>query len=84
MGLKPIVDNIKSNSILDIALLGVGVVDNQEIAFQLQNKLSFGQALTTLEGGLWRWDGFVQPPEVQNEAYSERLPKISQAQDFRK
>lgn len=75
-GAKPIVDNIKSNSILDIALLGVGVVDNQEIAFQLQNKLSFGQALTTLEGGLWRWDGFVQPPEVQN-SYSERLQKLA-------
>ena len=75
-GAKPIVDNIKSNSILDIALLGVGVVDNQEKAFQLQNKLSFGQALTTLEGGLWRWDGFVQPPEVQN-SYSERLQKLA-------
>ena len=75
-GVKPIVDNIKSNSILDIALLGVGIVDNQEKAFQLQNKLSFGQALTTLEGGLWRWDGFVQPPEVQN-SYSERLQKLA-------
>ncbi|MDC1085947.1 chromosome segregation protein SMC [Alphaproteobacteria bacterium] len=82
-GVKPIIKNIKNNSILDLALLGVGVVDNEEIAFKLQNKLSFGQALTTIEGGLWRWDGFVQPPEVQN-SYSERLQKIAKLRSLEK
>ena len=82
-GVKPIIKNIKNNSILDLALLGVGVVDNEEIAFELQNKLSFGQALTTVEGGLWRWDGFVQPPEVQN-SYSERLQKIAKLRSLEK
>ena len=82
-GVKPIIKNIKNNSILDLALLGVGVVDNEEIAFKLQNKLSFGQALTTVEGGLWRWDGFVQPPEVQN-SYSERLQKIAKLRSLEK
>ena len=82
-GVKPIINNIKNNSILDLALLGVGVVDNEEIAFKLQDKLSFGQALTTVEGGLWRWDGFVQPPQVQN-SYSERLQNIAKLRSLEK
>ena len=55
---------------------GVGIVDNKEIAFKLQKELTFGQALTTPSGGLWRWDGFVQPQGVQN-SYSERLQQIA-------
>ena len=55
---------------------GVGIVDNKEIAFRLQKELTFGQALTTPSGGLWRWDGFVQPQGVQN-SYSERLQQIA-------
>ena len=82
-GVKPIIKNIKNNSILDLALLGVGIVDNEKIAFKLQDKLSFGQALTTVEGGLWRWDGFVQPPQVQN-SYSERLQNIAKLRSLEK
>ena len=55
---------------------GVGIVNNKEIAFKLQKELTFGQALTTPSGGLWRWDGFVQPQGVQN-SYSERLQQIA-------
>ena len=72
----PIVTKITKSSILDTALKGVGIVDNKEIAFKLQKKLTFGQALTTPSGGLWRWDGFVQPQGVQN-SYSERLQQIA-------
>jgi chromosome segregation protein len=72
----PIVTKITKSSILDTALKGVGIVDNKEIAFKLQKELTFGQALTTPSGGLWRWDGFVQPQGVQN-SYSERLQQIA-------
>ena len=72
----PIVTKITKSSILDTALKGVGIVNNKEIAFKLQKKLTFGQALTTPSGGLWRWDGFVQPQGVQN-SYSERLQQIA-------
>ena len=72
----PIVNKITKSSILDTALKGVGIVNNKEIAFKLQKKLTFGQALTTPSGGLWRWDGFVQPQGVQN-SYSERLQQIA-------
>ncbi|MDC0093228.1 AAA family ATPase [Alphaproteobacteria bacterium] len=72
----PIISKITKSSILNTALIGVGIVENKEIAFELQKKLTFGQALTTPNGGLWRWDGFVQPQVVQN-SYSERLQKIA-------
>ncbi len=75
-GAIPIISEIKKNSILDIALIGVGIVKDEETAYDLQKNLSFGQALTTSKGGLWRWDGFVQPLGVQN-SYSERLQQIA-------
>ena len=75
-GAIPIISEIKKNSILDIALIGVGIVKDEETAYDLQKDLSFGQALTTSKGGLWRWDGFVQPQGVQN-GYSERLQQIA-------
>ena len=75
-GAIPIISEIKKNSILDIALIGVGIVKDEETAYDLQKDLSFGQALTTSKGGLWRWDGFVQPQGVQN-SYSERLQQIA-------
>ena len=57
-------------------MIGVGIVKDEETAYDLQKNLSFGQALTTSKGGLWRWDGFVQPQGVQN-SYSERLQQIA-------
>ena len=37
----------------------VGQVESAQKALDLQTKLRPGQALTTPDGGLWRWDGFV-------------------------
>ena len=64
-------------------MVGVGIVKDQETAYKLQKDLSFGQALTTSKGGLWRWDGFVQPQGVQN-SYSERLQQIARVRLLQK
>ncbi len=80
-GATPIISKIKKNSILDIALIGIGIVENEKTALKLQKELSFGQALTTLKGGLWRWDGYVQPLGVQN-SYSERLQQITKLKNL--
>ena len=45
---------------LAAALAGVGVVESASEARVMQPSLLPGQALTTGEGGLWRWDGFVR------------------------
>ncbi len=75
-GTTPLISESKKLSIFDRALVGIGLVKNEEIALSLQKKLTFGQALTTIDGGLWRWDGFVQPLGVRNK-YSERLEQIT-------
>ena len=80
-GATPIISKIKKNSILDIALIGIGIVENEKTALKLQKELSFGQALTTLKGGLWRWDGYVQPLGVQ-DSYSERLQQITKLRNL--
>ena len=79
---SPLINKIKNSSLLEIALQGVGIVENEEVAYRLQKKLSYGQALTTAEGGLWRWDGFVQPKGVKN-SYSERLQQIAKLKNLK-
>ena len=79
---SPLINKIKNSSLLEIALQGVGIVESEEVAYRLQKKLSYGQALTTAEGGLWRWDGFVQPKGVKN-SYSERLQQIAKLKNLK-
>ena len=45
---------------LAVALAGVGVIDDPAQAEQLQMQLQPGQAITSKDGSLWRWDGFVR------------------------
>ena len=45
---------------LTAALAGIGIVDSSAEAQFLQDSLTPGQAVTTPQGGLWRWDGFVR------------------------
>ena len=70
--IKPITDKIKNSKILLYSLQGVGLVKSEKDAYELQKKLLFGQSLTTLKGGLWRWDGYVQKPGAKN-SYAKRL-----------
>ena len=57
---------IKENAILKNSLKGVGIVDDEKKAFDLQKVLKQGQSLTTPRGGLWRWDGYVELPSAKN------------------
>ena len=45
---------------LTAALAGVGVIDDPAQAEDLQTRLQPGQAITSKDGSLWRWDGFVR------------------------
>lgn len=46
----------------------IGVAKDPAEAARLQAGLAQGQRLTTLEGGLWRWDGFVITVEAPSAA----------------
>ena len=57
---------------LAATLAGVGIVDDAATAEAMQPDLLPGQALTTRNGGLWRWDGFVRRPGTEDKS-AERI-----------
>ena len=71
-GSLPLANFIDGVSGLKATLAGVGVVDDAAIAESLQPKMSPGQALTTKNGGLWRWDGFVRKASGSDKS-AERI-----------
>lgn len=71
-GSRPLADHIKGARELSAALAGVGIVDSAAEAQVMQPELRPGQALTTPEGGLWRWDGFVRRGSAQDPG-AERI-----------
>ena len=82
-GSRPLADYIKGARELNAALAGVGIVDSAAEAQVMQPELRPGQALTTPEGGLWRWDGFVrrgtaQDPGAERIRQRQRLESLQQ------
>ena len=71
-GTTPLADHLKGPQALSSALAGLGVAPSAEDAEQAQSSLQPGQAITTKEGGLWRWDGYVQPLGAETSA-AQRL-----------
>ena len=53
---------------LNRRLSQIGVAGDPAVAARLQASLAQGQRLTTREGGLWRWDGFVITVEAPSAA----------------
>ena len=57
---------------LTTALAGVGVIEDPAQAETLQAQLRPGQAITSKDGSLWRWDGFVRLASKANKS-AERI-----------
>ena len=57
---RPLAGFVSGAPELTAALAGIGIVDSSAEAQFLQDSLTPGQAVTTPQGGLWRWDGFVR------------------------
>ena len=71
-GSSPLSAHVSGAPELAAALSGVGIVDSAAEAQVMQPSLRPGQALTTREGGLWRWDGFVRRSAAQDSS-AERI-----------
>jgi chromosome segregation protein len=67
-GTTPLADHLDLPPALTAALSGVGVVEDASAAEAAQKTLAPGQAITTIDGGLWRWDGYVQPLGAETSA----------------
>ena len=71
-GSTPLAAHISGAPELAAALAGIGVVASSSEAQVMQPDLAPGQALTTPQGGLWRWDGFVRKTGA-SDASAERI-----------
>ena len=56
-GVKPLAQYVTAPDVLARRLTQIGLVDRADGA-RLQSKLSPGQRLVSIDGDLWRWDGF--------------------------
>ena len=80
-GASPLSEHITAPPALAAALAGVGLVGRKSDAEALQGKLLPGQSLTTKKGGIWRWDGFVQPHGSESSA-AQRLHQESRLREL--
>ena len=70
---EPLINFIDNPSLAKYSLTGVGIVKTEHEAKLIQASLLPGQAITTEKGGLWRWDGFVNP--INSTSSSEEILK---------
>ena len=67
-GVKALANQVKVPEMLKDRLNQIGVAYDAATAMRLQKELVQGQCLTTVDGGLWRWDGYVTEPGIVSSA----------------
>ena len=55
----PLSQHMKSPGALNRRMTQIGIVSDQAMGDRLRNQLQPGQRLVTLDGALWRWDGYT-------------------------
>ena len=78
-GVEPLADRVEAPGVLARRLSQIGVV-SREKGFQLQESLKPGQRLVSLQGDLWRWDGFRSGAEDAPSAAALRLQQLNRLQ----
>ncbi len=82
-GVQSLVETVQAPAALQARLARIGLVA-QALGPALQSSLAPGEALVSLEGDLWRWDGFVATaaaprPAAKRLAQRARLLEVEQA-----
>ena len=72
----PLAEQVEGPAALTRAFYSCGVADSIDAANRLQPQLSFGQILTSREGGIWRWDGYAALPGAEERAAAERMAQV--------
>ncbi|UWQ18877.1 chromosome segregation protein SMC [Jannaschia sp. M317] len=81
-GIAPLATHVTAPEVLTRALGQVGLVKPEEAA-QMQPLLQPGQALVSLRGDLWRWDGFRATAEAAPSAAALRLQQMNRLTSLR-
>jgi chromosome segregation protein len=80
-GAEPLISKVEAPAVLRRRLQQIGVV-TRELGARLQPALRPGQRLVSLEGDLWRWDGFVAAAEAPTAA-AQRLAERNRLKQLR-
>ena len=67
-GVQALANQVKVPEMLKDRLNQIGIAYDAATAMRLQKELVQGQCLTTVDGGLWRWDGYVTEPGIVSSA----------------
>lgn len=81
-GVRPLSDFVKGPSALARRLAAIGVIDNADAVGDLHVALNEGQRLVSLDGALWRWDGFTVTSGAQTTA-ATRLSQRNRLTEIR-
>ena len=81
-GVTPLTEFVKAPEVLARRLSQIGVVDS-EVGPNLQAGLHPGQRLVSLEGDLWRWDGFRAWAEDAPSAAALRLQQLNRLEELK-
>ena len=82
-GVVPLTDFVEVPEVLGRRMNQVGLVKQEEGA-QLQAVLKPGQRLVSLEGDVWRWDGFRAASEDAPSAAALRLQQLNRLVELKK
>ncbi|MCK0169208.1 chromosome segregation protein SMC [Jannaschia sp. S6380] len=81
-GVAPLAPHVDGPPVMARRLDQIGLVDAEQAA-QMQPRLSPGQVLVSVEGDLWRWDGFRASSEAAPSAAALRLQQINRLASLR-
>ena len=81
-GIAPLAAHVSGPAALNRRLSQIGIVD-PDMGNRLQEALLPGQRLVSLEGDLWRWDGYRASAEDAPSAAALRLAQINRLQELR-
>lgn len=80
-GVESLGDYVEAPDVLSRRLSQIGIVEQSDGA-QLQADLQSGQRLVSLEGDLWRWDGFRAGAEDAPSSSALRLQQVNRLEDL--
>ena len=81
-GARPLSGHVSVPDVLERRLSQIGLVEPEDGA-RLQPLLKPGQRLVTLEGDLWRWDGYRAWAEDQPSAAALRLEQLNRLEGLK-
>jgi len=82
MGVKALTNYVNVPEVLVRRMAQVGLIDTSDGA-RLQSELLPGQRLVSIEGDLWRWDGFRAGAEDAPSAAALRLQQLNRLQELK-